>query len=293
MVTDSWVGGIGIGQVEGENTFLGIMAGPREPSPIIDPIVLEGRLPQASPDPDVIEVVLARGLPARGRRPDGHRVPRPVPHRGGLLPLRHRVRGRGGPRARGGGRGGRHGAPGRWRHHDPADLRERRRASSRTPTRSSAACYFVRLDGGAAGFEDFAAAVEDLVGDRTLPPEAAEFSVVDVSDTAIAAAAVDNTAVLLGRALMLFALSTAVVGGFAVVQALARHHTASAGAREVEQALGLTRGAADRRPPAHRPRSRPALATVARRASARWPPRGSSRSEPSTSTSRTRASRST
>ena len=28
MVTESWIGGIGIGQIEGENTFLGIMAGP-------------------------------------------------------------------------------------------------------------------------------------------------------------------------------------------------------------------------------------------------------------------------
>ena len=64
---------------------------------------------------------------------------------------------------------------------------------------------------------------------------------VDVSDTSIAEASVDNTALLLGRALMMFALSTAVVGGVAVIQALARHHTATARAREVEQALGMTR----------------------------------------------------
>ena len=40
---------------------------------------------------------------------------------------------------------------------------------------------------------------------------------------------------------MMLALSTAVVGGVAVIQALARHHTATARAREVEQALGMTR----------------------------------------------------
>ena len=51
----------------------------------------------------------------------------------------------------------------------------------------------------------------------------------------------DNTAILLGRALMIFALSTAVVGGVAIIQALARHHTGTARAREVELALGLTR----------------------------------------------------
>ncbi len=101
--------------------------------------------------------------------------------------------------------------------------------------------YFVRLAGGRAGYPELEAGIEDLVGDRTLPPEAEEFSVVDVSDTSIAAASIDNTALLLGRALLLLALSTAVVGGVAVTQALARHHTATARAREVEQALGMTR----------------------------------------------------
>ncbi|MET0903272.1 MAG: FtsX-like permease family protein [Acidimicrobiales bacterium] len=101
--------------------------------------------------------------------------------------------------------------------------------------------YFVSLEGGAAGFEAFQAAAQGLVGDRALPPEAAEFSVVDTFDPTIDQAAVDNTAILLGRALMIFALSTAVVGGIGIVQALARHHTGTARAREVELALGLTR----------------------------------------------------
>ena len=116
--------------------------------------------------------------------------------------------------------------------------------------------YFVRLAGGRAGYPELEAAIEDLVGDRTLPPEAEEFSVVDVSDTSIAAASIDNTALLLGRALLLLALSTAVVGGVAVTQALARHHTATARAREVEQALGMTRAQQTERAPAVRPAPR-------------------------------------
>ena len=43
VVTDSWVGGFGIAKIEGDNTFIGITAGPRVPSPIFDPIVLDGR----------------------------------------------------------------------------------------------------------------------------------------------------------------------------------------------------------------------------------------------------------
>ena len=151
--------------------------------------------------------------------------------------------------------------------------------------------YFLRLVDGRAGFPELEAAIEDLVGDRTLPPEAEEFSVVDVSDTSIAAASVDNTALLLGRALMLLALATAMVGGVAVTQALARHHTATARSREVEQALGMTRAQQTARAccracsppcsPPGSPRSAPS------------PPRASNPSGPSTSTNPIPAARST
>ena len=240
VVTDSWVGGIGVAKVDGDNTFVGITAGPREPSPLIDPIVLDGRLPRASPDPDVIEIVLREDFQRDVEIPLGSRFPVQFlseadyfrfdtgfedgqvhgPH--AVLEVVGTVRLAGG-------------------------------LSTVPPSFASAAAleshpeafigtsYFVRLDGGDAAYPDLEAAIEDLTGTRTLPPEAEEFSIVDVSDTSIAKASVDNTAMLLGRALMILALSTAVVGGVAVTQALARHHTATARAREVEQALGLTK----------------------------------------------------
>ena len=51
--------------------------------------MLDGRLPQASPDPDVIEIVLRDDFQREVDVPIGHEVPGPVPQRGGLLPLRH------------------------------------------------------------------------------------------------------------------------------------------------------------------------------------------------------------
>ncbi|MEQ1786941.1 MAG: FtsX-like permease family protein, partial [Acidimicrobiales bacterium] len=110
------------------------------------------------------------------------------------------------------------------------------------PDAFAGSSWFVGLAGGAASVGDFTTAVEELAADLSLPPEASEFSVVDVSDTSVAAAAVDNSALLLGRALMALAVAAIVVGGFGVLQTLARHHTASARAREIEPALGLTRG---------------------------------------------------
>ncbi|MEQ1788127.1 MAG: hypothetical protein ABL966_13820, partial [Acidimicrobiales bacterium] len=58
MVTASWTGGIGVAQIEGETGFIGMIAGPRTGSDIIDPIVIEGRLPDATAEPGIIEVVL-------------------------------------------------------------------------------------------------------------------------------------------------------------------------------------------------------------------------------------------
>jgi hypothetical protein len=241
MVTDSWIGGIAIAQVEGENTFLGIVAGPSDPSDLIDPIPLEGRLPRASTDPDIIEVVLGEELQREFDIPMGAEFPVRFLTEADYFRFDTGFEG---------------GEP-----HGPeavakvvGAVRMAGGATNLPPTFASAAAlrshpeafiggvFFVRIEGGAAGFDDFAAAVEELGRTRTLPPEAAEFAVIDASSTATAAAAVDNTALLLGRALMVFALTAAVVGGFAVLQALARHHTASAGARDVERALGLTRG---------------------------------------------------
>ena len=290
VVTDSWVGGIGIAKIDGDNTFIGITAGPRDPSPLIDPIVLDGRLPRASPDPDIIEIVLREDFQREVNVPLGSTFPVQFLSEADYFRFDtgfedgevH------GPRAV---------------LQVVGTVRIAGGFSTVPPSFASAAAleshpdafigtsYFVRLAGGRAGYPELEAAIEDLVGDRTLPPEAEEFSVVDVSDTSIAAASIDNTALLLGRALMLLALSTAVVGGVAVTQALARHHTATARAREVEQALGMTR--------AQQTSARllsgllpAALATRSRR-SVPSRPRASNRSARSTSTNRTRAPRST
>ena len=56
-VPDAWTGRVGIAQLEDSFTFLGITAGPEEPSDLLQPIVLEGRLPRAAAG-DVIEVAL-------------------------------------------------------------------------------------------------------------------------------------------------------------------------------------------------------------------------------------------
>jgi putative ABC transport system permease protein len=239
-VTESWVGGIGIGKVEGENTFMGIVAGPRLPSELKRPIVLEGRLPGAAADPEVIEIALRDDFQREFDVPLGIQLPVQFLSEGDLFRFDS-------------------GFEGGVVHGPTATLevvgtvRLAGDAARTPPALASGAAltshreafvgttWFARLRDGAAGFDEFQAAAEALEGGRTLPPEAAEFSVIDAYDTSLADAAIDNTASLLGRALMVFALSTAGVGGVAIVQALARHHAATARAREVEQALGLTR----------------------------------------------------
>ncbi|MET0902229.1 MAG: hypothetical protein ABWZ52_03225, partial [Acidimicrobiales bacterium] len=74
-VTESWLGGIGIAKIDGTNNFVAVTAGPREPSEIIKPIVLEGRLPRASADPEVIEVVLREDFAREIGVPIGMKFP--------------------------------------------------------------------------------------------------------------------------------------------------------------------------------------------------------------------------
>jgi hypothetical protein len=240
-VTARWVGAIGVAQVEGENTFVGIVAGPREPSPLVHPLVLEGRLPEASPDPDVIEIVLRDDFQRQFHLPMGQEIPVKFLTQADYYRFDTGFQG-----------GTVHGPEAVLRvvgtvrlagaYSDIPPAFASKAALESHPEAFTSAAYFVRLTDGTDGVADFKRAADQVVGDRTLPPEGEEFEVIEVSDTSINEASVNNTALLLGRALMAFALSTAIVGGFAVVQALARHHTATAQAREVEQALGLTRG---------------------------------------------------
>jgi hypothetical protein len=241
VVTDSWVGGIGVAKVEGDNTFVGITAGPREPSPILDPIVLDGRLPQASSDPEVIEIVLREDFQREFNLPLGSTFPVQFLSEADYFRFDSLVRDGGevhGPTAVlevvGTVRmaGGFSTVPPAFASGDALESH---------PEAFIGTSFFLRLADGSADFPELETSIDDLAGDRTLPPEAEEFSVVDLSDTSIAEASVENTASLLGVALLIFALSTAVVGGVAVIQALARHHTATARDRDVEQALGMSR----------------------------------------------------
>ena len=239
-VTDSWTGGVGIAKVEGDNAFLGIVAGPTDPTDIVKPLVLEGRLPGASGDGDVIEIALRDDFQRSFDVPMGTEIPvrflteddyfrfdtgfeGGAPHGAELV-----VRVVGTFRMAGGTSTVPPGLAG------PDALRDH-------PDEFIGGIFFARLAGGRGAVDAFTDEVADLAGGRHLPPEAREFVVATVEDTSVAAAAVDNTADLLGRALLALALAAIVVGGFAVWQALARHHTASASTREVEQALGLTR----------------------------------------------------
>ncbi len=240
QVTDRWTGGVGVAKVEGDNAFLGIVAGPAEPTGIVQPLILEGRLPGSSGDPDVIEVALRDDFQRSFEVPMGTEIPvrflteddyfrfdtgfeGGAPHGAELV-----VRVVGTFRLAGGTSALPPGLAG------PEALEEH-------PGAFIGGTFFVRLEGGRGAVSDYADEVARLAEGRDLPPEAQEFVVATVDDTSVAAAAVDNTADLLGRALLALALAAIGVGGFAAWQALARHHTATAGAREVERALGLTR----------------------------------------------------
>jgi hypothetical protein len=240
MVEEDWTGQISVAQLEGEFIFLGITAGPEDPSSILTPVLLDGRLPEASDDPDVIEVAV---------RDDFQREFDVRP--GDEFDVQFLTEADYFSFDTGFEDGVVHGPEATVRV--VGVIRLAGGTTTGPPGFASAAMldshpdafvgwrFFVRLEGGAAAYDDFAVAVDELASGRTLPPEAQEFPVVDTTNTGDAAAAVDNTAMLLGRALLAFAGAAVVVGGFAVVQALARHHTATAGARDVERALGLTR----------------------------------------------------
>jgi hypothetical protein len=238
MVDERWLGGTGVAKLDGDNSFLAVIAGPRDPSPLIRPLVLEGRLPGPATEPDVIEVALRDDFQREFGVPMGTEVPvRFLSEEdffrfdtgfedGEVHGPTAVIRVVGTVRLAGSTSG-------------PAAFASGEVLTS-YPDAFIGSTYYVRLAGGAAGFDAFRAAVEELPGERALPPEATEFPVVDAVDELLARAAVDNTALLLGRALLVFAAATAIVGGVAVVQALSRHHTATASARAVERALGLS-----------------------------------------------------
>lgn len=239
-VTASWVGRGGIGQVEGTFQFLGITAGPVEPSPLMRGVVLDGRRPAAAAEDDVIEVALRDDFQRAFAVPLGTEFPVR------FLTLDDYFR------FDTGFTGGQPNGP---------RLRIRVVGTIRVPDDSRTvppafagpealrdhpgafepgASWFVRLAEGHASFDEFRAKVETLAATRSLPPEGGEFEVTTVTDTTIASVSVDHTAGLLGRALLALAAAVGLAGLLAVSQSFARHHIATATQRTVESALGLT-----------------------------------------------------
>ncbi len=75
QVAEGWEGGIGIAKLDDEFNFLGVTAGPAEPSSLLRPIVLDGRPPGPSDEPDVIEITLREDFQRAFRIPLGTEVP--------------------------------------------------------------------------------------------------------------------------------------------------------------------------------------------------------------------------
>jgi hypothetical protein len=239
-VADGWAGRIGVAQLEGTFSFLGLTAGPREPSPLMHPVVLAGRMPAAA-EGDVIEVALREDFQRAVDVALGTEIPVRFlteddyfrfdtgflggqPHGPGLtIRVVATIRVAGGistvPPA--------FAAPEALRDHPEAFALGDR--------------WFARLVDGSRSFDAFSDGVDALAAGRTLPPEGAEFVVADVYDTGEAAASVDHTADLLGRALLALAGAVALAGLIALIQGFARHHAAGLADRDVEVALGMTR----------------------------------------------------
>lgn len=238
-VRERWTGRAGIAQLEGTFTFLGIVAGPDSASPMLQPIVLEGRLPKRAAG-DVIEVVLRDDF----QRETGVEVGTEV--RATFLTRADYYRFDSGFEG---------GAP-----NGPSltirvvgVVRLPGSLNSMPPTMAApevlrdhpdafepGAVWFVRLADGARDVKSFTTEVDELASAYTLPPEATEFPVTDVTATHTAAAGVVHTAELLARALLIVAAAVGVAGLVAVTQALARHHSARRPQTAMERALGLS-----------------------------------------------------
>lgn len=240
QVDEHWTGRLGIAQLGDSFTYLGITAGPEEPSPLLRPVVLEGRLPRPTGG-DVVEVALRDdfqrevGVPLgteatatfltqadyfrfdtgfEGGSPNGPeltvRVVGTVRLGGGYSTLPPAFTA---PEVLG-------------EHPDAFEI---------------GASFFVRLKDGARSFPGFQEAAADLAAGRQLPPEAEEFVVVEVTDTAEADASVEHTASLLGQGLLALALAVGGIGTVAILQAFGRHHAVAFAARATQAALGVTR----------------------------------------------------
>jgi putative ABC transport system permease protein len=240
-VVERWTGSVAVGQLEGSMQFIGLIAGPDEPSTLLQPVVVTGRMPHDdAPDEIVITEMAANAMNV---------------HTGAHLPLRFLTQvdfnsfDTGFPGGRPNGpvieisvvgtvklAGGSTGTlpalagPGFARAHPDALLEGRQ--------------FFVRLKGGPSSYAAFATRVDVIVGEVAVAQPSGEsddeFRPFELEDPHQADTAVSTTALLLSRALLLTGALLTLAGALAVRQAFGRRHVASAADRAVEGVLGLT-----------------------------------------------------
>lgn len=99
---------------------------------------------------------------------------------------------------------------------------------------------FVQLEGGDAAIGDYRDDVEVIGAAATLPPEAEEFSVVDITLPSSARGEVDATIGVLSTGLVIFGMVAGLVVLLLVTQAFARYQGGAVTDQRIEYVLGLT-----------------------------------------------------
>lgn len=235
-VAGAWPARLAVARVQGPAViYMGVAAGPRPPVGMFDPVVLTGRLPDPD-DPHELalgeQAAEALGLgpgDALGLHlltaeevtqfdvgfgePDGPTVEATVT---GVIRLPDGVLG-------------------------SAPLLASPAFAEQYADHAAGTFLHVALDRGAAGYDEYAAAVDAAVA--AIPPEAGaeEFAPASVAPLAAGTDDAARSARVLVGGLVVAALVSMVAGLFGLGQALARHHAASAVDQAVEAALGMTR----------------------------------------------------
>ncbi len=99
---------------------------------------------------------------------------------------------------------------------------------------------FVQLEGGEAAIGPYRGQVEAIGAAASLPPEAEEFSAVDITLPSAARGEVDATIGVLSTGLVIFGLVAGSVVLLLVTQALARYQGGAVDDQRIEYVLGLT-----------------------------------------------------
>ncbi len=110
-----------------------------------------------------------------------------------------------------------------------------------TPDITAGTAVFTRLHDGPRGIPALRRELDDLQVRTRTDPSIGDLASFELSPTAEARRDVDNTARVLVAGLVAFLGIALVIGGFILVQAFARHHTAEAEEQSIELQLGIGR----------------------------------------------------